>query len=166
VAPPEDVRVRPAGRADLLAVSRIENASFEQPWPYAAFDRLLDAAAFLVADRNGGVVGYVVGDVTPNAGRDIGHVKDIAVHPDARKLGIGRLLLRSSLVRLRAAGAVVAKLEVRESNEPARGLYRGEGFEPARRAPRYYDDGEDAVVMTVDLTAWSAGRSPARGARE
>jgi hypothetical protein len=42
---------------------------------------------------------------------------------------------------------------VRESNGPARSLYRDVGFAPARRVPRYYDDGEDALVMTLDARA-------------
>jgi ribosomal-protein-alanine N-acetyltransferase len=44
-----DVTVRPADRADLIDVLRIERASFSEPWPYAAFESLLDAPAFLVA---------------------------------------------------------------------------------------------------------------------
>jgi len=148
------VTVRGVTRADLLAVHRIEQASFGQPWPYDAFEDLLDEPAFLVAERDDAVTGYAVADVTPNFGRDVGHLKDIAVHPEARGEGIGRHLLRSTLVRLRATGAVVVKLEVRAGNTPAKRLYRSEGFEPLRRVPRYYQDGEDAVVMVLDLTEW------------
>jgi len=150
-----DVTVRPAGRADLLDVLRIERESFAEPWPYAAFESLLDAPAFLVAIGNDGderpILGYVVGDVTPNHGRDIGHIKDLAVRPDARGEGIGRQLLREALFELSLSGAVVAKLEVREGNDPARSLYRAEGFEPTRRVPRYYGDGEDALLLVTEL---------------
>ncbi|GGJ15708.1 ribosomal-protein-alanine N-acetyltransferase [Halobellus salinus] len=150
-----DVAVRPAGRADLLDVLRIERESFAEPWPYAAFESLVDAPAFLVAvtgtDDNRPILGYVVGDVTPNHGRDIGHIKDLAVRTDARGAGIGRRLLREALVELSLSGAVVAKLEVREGNDAARSLYRAEGFEPTRRVPRYYGDGEDALLLVTDL---------------
>ncbi|MFW5917718.1 MAG: ribosomal protein S18-alanine N-acetyltransferase [Halorubrum sp.] len=152
---PVDVAVRRAELADLLAVVRIERACFSDPWPYDAFERLLDEPAFLVAEREGAVVGYVVADATPNHGRDIGHVKDLAVHPDARGEGIGRALLRSALARLRAVGVAVVRLEVRESNEIARSLYADEGFEPVRRVPGYYRDGEDALVLVVDLAEWA-----------
>ncbi|WP_394354277.1 ribosomal protein S18-alanine N-acetyltransferase [Halorarum salinum] len=164
------VEVRPATRADLLAVYRIEKSVFAQPWPFAAFEKLLDAPAFLVADGGeaelsvgadgvaaGDVLGYVVGDVTPNHGRDIGHVKDIAVRPDAQGDGLGRRLLRESLRELAVAGATVVKLEVRESNHRAQTLYADEGFEPARRIPRYYADGEPAFVMALDLGSWAGG---------
>jgi ribosomal-protein-alanine N-acetyltransferase len=158
--PPEsaDVTVRGVEEPDLGAVVRIERASFGQPWPYSAFERFLDEPGFLVATREGGVVGYVVGDVTPNFGRDIGHVKDLAVAEPVRQRGIGRSLLVQSLVALAIDGAKLVKLEVRESNVPAQSLYRDVGFETARRVPRYYRDGEDALVMVLDVPEWQADR--------
>ena len=153
------VTVRPVARADLLDVLQIERESFAEPWPYAAFESLVDAPAFLVAvdepgDERGthpSILGYVVGDVTPNHGRDIGHIKDLAVRPDARGAGIGRRLLREALLALSVSGAAVAKLEVREGNDVARSLYTDEGFEPTRRVPRYYGDGEDALLLVTEL---------------
>lgn len=102
------------------------------------------------------VVGYVVGDRT--ATRGVGHVKDLAVHPEAQRSGIGRRLLRAGLERFARGGADSVKLEVRASNEAARALYRSEGFHPARRVPGYYRDGETAVVMTVNLREWVHAR--------
>ena len=162
---PADVTIRGAERSDLESVVDIERAAFDQPWPYTAFERFLGESGFLVAvkDREAErrpctdadtVVGYVVGDVTPNFGRDIGHVKDLAVADAARRRGIGRSLLVQSLAALAVDGAEVVKLEVRESNDPARTLYRDVGFEIARRVPRYYRDGEDALVMLLDVAAW------------
>lgn len=148
------VEIRPATQADLLSVFRIEKTAFPQPWPFSAFERFLDEPAFLVGIRGAEIVGYVVADVTPNYGRDIGHIKDLAVHPDARRQGLGRTLLRRALSILRMAGAVLVKLEVRADNESAKALYRSEGFEPLRRIPRYYEDGDDAEVMVLDLTEW------------
>lgn len=146
-----EVAVRRAERADLIDVFRIEKASFSEPWPYAAFERFLGQPGFLVATRGTSVLGYAVSDVTPNHGRDIGHLKDLAVRPDDRNCGVGRRLVERSLARMTAAGATVAKLEVRESNDPAQALYRRTGFEVTDRLPRYYQDGEDALLMTLDL---------------
>ncbi|MFC4248550.1 ribosomal protein S18-alanine N-acetyltransferase [Natribaculum luteum] len=147
----DDVVVRQAERADLLAILRIEKASFPQPWPYDAFEGFLGERGFLVAIEDDQVVGYVVSDVTPNHGRDIGHVKDIAVHPERRGDGVGSALLAHSLSVLAAQGATSVKLEVREGNAGARRLYRDFGFEGLRRIPGYYDDGEDAIIMVRSL---------------
>ncbi|WP_224448453.1 GNAT family N-acetyltransferase [Haloprofundus salilacus] len=167
----EGTTVRRAERADLLDVFQIEKTCFKQPWPFAAFEQFLGEPGFLVAvdgvsqsmgrsdesESAERVVGYVVADVTPNYGRDIGHVKDIAVHPDARGRGLGRTLLQQSLVSMALGGAKLVKLEVREDNDPAKALYESEGFEPLRRIPRYYEDGEAALVMVVDANEWQRG---------
>ncbi|WP_254766480.1 ribosomal protein S18-alanine N-acetyltransferase [Salinilacihabitans rarus] len=147
----DELEIRPAERADLLAVVRIERESFTQPWPYDAFEGFLGEPGFLVATDDGRVAGYVVADVTPNYGRDLGHVKDIAVHPARRGAGVGSALLARALAVLAGHGADSVKLEVRESNDAARRLYREFGFAPLRRVPGYYDDGEDAIVMIRDL---------------
>lgn len=140
-------RLRPARVGDLLDIYRIERDCFEQPWPFEAFQRHLDAPAFLVADVGGEIVGHVVGDVSPGFPGPVGHIKDLGVHPDHRRQGIGRLLLDRALARLQDAGAVRTTLEVRASNAPAIALYRSTGFEPWRNRAGYYPDGEDALVM-------------------
>ena len=144
-------RIREADRADLLEVFRIERAVFSQPWPYDAFETFLDEPGFLVADVDGEVAGYVVANTVPQAGRTLGHVKDLAVHPGRQGNGLGTLLLWQALGRLRAGDARAVKLEVRETNARAIGLYRRHGFVHRRTVPRYYDDGEDALIMVHDF---------------
>lgn len=153
-APPgSPARIRPARRADLLAVVRIERAAFPEPWPFQAFEGFLGDPGFLVAERNETVVGYVVADTVPNHGRPLGHVKDLAVHPEHRRRGYGTRLLERALSALAADGIDHVKLEVRESNDRAIALYRRFGFEPRRVLPRYYGNGEDALVLVAALTA-------------
>ena len=144
--------VRRATTADLLAVFRIEKASFDEPWPYSAFEHYLGEPGFLVAQDDGKVVGYVVATLVPNHGRPLGHVKDIAVHPDRRGAGVGTRLLSQALSTLAARGAASVKLEVRADNDTAIGLYREFGFEHFRTVPRYYGDGTDAHVMLCNLS--------------
>lgn len=150
----EDVRVRQATRADLLDAFRIEESVFPQPWPYSAFERQLGTPGFLVAaegDGPGGVAGYVVADEIPGHGRPLGHVKNLAVRPERRGEGVAKALLSRGLATLAGQGARSVKLEVRESNEAARGLYDDFGFEYLRTLPQYYADGEDAYVLVASL---------------
>lgn len=151
---PDSLSIRQAERRDLLDILRIEKASFPQPWPYTAFVRFLDDPGFLVAttSNNPSIVGYVVANTIPNHGRPIGHVKDLAVHPDYRRHGIADRLLDRVLSILTTQGVTRTKLEVRRSNESALALYEGHGFELRRVIPSYYDDSEDALVLVADLT--------------
>lgn len=154
-----EVTLRPAVQADLLEVLRIERGAFQQPWPFSAFEQSLGAPAFLVAERDGRIAGYVVADTVPNYGREIGHVKDLAVRSDARGGGIGTQLLERALSLLAVEGVGDVKLEARESNDRAMALYRRFGFRSMQRVDGYYPDGEDAVVMVLDLREWIRERS-------
>jgi ribosomal-protein-alanine N-acetyltransferase len=157
------VTVRQAERADLLAVFHIEQEAFPQAWPFSAFEGFLGEPGFLVSHMTGSpretatvgddgrVVGYVVADTVPNHGEAIGHVKDIAVAEECRGQGIGRRLLGQALRTLAGNGAASVKLEVRRSNDIARTLYGDFGFEQEGVVPRYYDNGEDALVLVREF---------------
>jgi ribosomal-protein-alanine N-acetyltransferase len=80
------------------------------------------------------------------------HLLDLAVDPTARRQGVGRSLLEAVVADARRSGARLLLLEARASNEPALALYRSAGFfvTDVRRA-YYSDNGEDAVVMRLEL---------------
>jgi ribosomal-protein-alanine N-acetyltransferase len=145
------VITRPATDRDVDRVSAIERMSFSDPWSRGSFDRLVDddRVHFAVAcDAAGAVVGYVVAWFV----MDEGEIADLAVAPEARKLGVGKLLLGSALRAARARGASAIYLEVRESNEPARRLYASHGFTEIGRRRRYYRKPvEDALVLRLVL---------------
>lgn len=70
----------------------------------------------------------------------------IAVAPEARGQGLGRRLLSACQRELAGDGLHQLYLEVRASNAAAIGLYEACGWKPCGRRPRYYPDGEDAVL--------------------
>ena len=123
-APSRDAgpEIRLAERADLLAVYRIEQSAFPQPWPFSAFEQYLGEPGFLVA-VDGAVIGYVVADTIYKHGRRIGHIKDLAVHGDHRRDGVGARLLTQVIGVLDAEGAIE--------------LYREYGFEQRSTVPNY-----------------------------
>ncbi len=148
--------VRPAERADLLEIHRIEQTVFPQPWPFSALESYLGEDGFLVAETDDPttaptVAGYVVADTVPNHGTPLGHVKDLAVRPDNRREGIATALLSRALGVLAGTGARSVKLEVRADNEEARRLYRGFDFEHRKTIPNYYSNGADAYVLVRTL---------------
>ena len=77
----------------------------------------------------------------------------IAVHPDLRGRGYARILMDTLVRSAREQGASVITLEVRNSNQAARNLYKSYGFvEEAVRKSYYTEPIEDAVIMGLRLS--------------
>ena len=130
----------------LSGVLAIEQESFPTPWSrYAFYGELLnDFAFYIVAVCGDKVIGY--------AGMwlilDEAHITNLAVHPDYRQRGIGRSLMQELENKAVLHGAGSMTLEVRPSNNIAKGLYSSLGFSQEGRRRGYYSDtGEDALIM-------------------
>jgi ribosomal-protein-alanine N-acetyltransferase len=84
---------------------------------------------------------------------DEAHITTIASAPEARRRGVGELLLNGLIDLSLELGARFMTLEVRVSNVAAQQLYLKYGFETRGTRPRYYTDNqEDALVMwTPDI---------------
>lgn len=135
---------------DFEQVVAIDQLSFSLPWPARSFRfELTDnpASRCWVVELDGRVVAMLVGWFIV----DEIHIATIATHPEFRNRGIGRNLLLHVLRAAKEEGAVKSFLEVRESNEVAQKMYRDFGFVEDGRRPQYYkDNGEDAILMSLD----------------
>jgi ribosomal-protein-alanine N-acetyltransferase len=90
---------------------------------------------------------------------DEAHIVNFAVDKRVRRQGVGRELLSYLLNDLFKRGVRWVTLEVRRSNQAARGLYDGMGFqEVGIRAGYYPDNQEDALVMSLNLAHFVARR--------
>ena len=155
---PPPATVRPLAAGDVEAVVALEVQCNPQPWGVDAIKSYAQqkekqgvaekssgqVPVACVAERDGRVVGYALAAVVgPEA-----EIMVLGVHPEARRLGVGRVLLRGLLGALHAAGARSVFLEVRHGNEAAIALYQSLGFGEAGVRKGYYaDTGEDAVLM-------------------
>ena len=75
----------------------------------------------------------------------------VGVDPAQRRRGIARELLARVATDARDLGAQTCSLEVRAGNSGAQALYESLGFRSLGTRPRYYSDGEDAVIMEGPL---------------
>jgi ribosomal-protein-alanine N-acetyltransferase len=107
----------------------------------------LPTVRYLVAKRDGRVVGYAVASF---AG-DIAELQRIGVVANARRLGVASALLDEVVAEAPATGANRLLLEVREDNAGALAFYADRGFVEIDRRPRYYRDGATAVVLRLPL---------------
>lgn len=140
--------------ADMPEVLDIEEASFIAPWSKDLFIKELNNSFShnLVARRTGdgfpGILGYIVfWDVA-----DETHLLDLAVHPECRRTGIARSLLEAMLSASKEAGKRRVLLELRQDNVKGLSLYSSFSFKEIGIRKKYYSDGEDAIVMDLDLT--------------
>lgn len=145
-----EVRLRKAQAGDLPALVALEQANFSLPWSETGFQYELDSedAAFTVAELAGELVGFII----LHRAADEGEIYNIAVREDCRRLGIADRLMTDALHYAAAWRLCRVLLEVRQSNAPARALYRKHGFTVLGMRPNYYDDPrEDAMIMELTL---------------
>jgi len=146
---------------DLQSVVYINRAVLPENYPEFFFveHHLNYPKAFIVAEMNGKIVGYVMSRV--EFGWSIfnkiipttkGHIISIGVLPEARRIGIGyNMLLRALRALKYHYKATEVYLEVRVSNTPAINLYKKLEFTIVDVIKRYYHDGEDAYLMARSL---------------
>lgn len=132
-------------------VYALERVCFTAPWDLSAYMGELrnPSAYYLVAMQAHHLLGYGgMWVVEENA-----HIVTLAVRPESRRLGLGRRLMVALLAVARQRGAVEVTLEVRAGNVAAQELYASMGFKAVARRRAYYpDNGEDGLVMLLDLT--------------
>lgn len=146
---PAGIQIRPATRADILAVHAIESSSFPAPWRREFFESelFMEGRLTLVAVRGEVVIGYMFAMWV----FDELHVNKIAVTAEERRKGIANALMDRCVAFAREHDISMISLEVRQSNSGAQEFYRTLDFKSSYVRPRYYPDGEAAVVMTKQI---------------
>ena len=145
-----DIEIGEAEWRDIEAIHRLEEQCFPSPWRRDFFESEMrgDSRFRLVARRDGAVIGYLFAMWF----FDEMHVNKIAVAESERRKGIADALMDRCLAFARENGVTTISLEVRKSNRGAQEFYEHLEFEPMYVRPRYYPDGEAAVVMVRQLS--------------
>lgn len=141
--------IRLATEGDLPDVAVLETELFgPDAWDEVALRAELDGPGrrFVVAAEEV-LCGYAVS-------RSVGDVVDlqrIGVAPAHQRSGVATALLDDLLAHPGTADRMM--LEVSAANAAAIGFYRRNGFTELATRPRYYRDGSDALVMSLDLAS-------------
>ncbi len=145
------IEIRAMRRDDVDEVAAIERGAHPNPWARDVFlSEMTRGWAYVdvLREEPGGPIAaflnyWIVGDEV--------HVLNVATHPDHRRRGFAARLLDHVEAVALERGCRFLTLEVRRGNRPALRLYRAHGYRPVGMRPRYYDDGEDAIVMIREL---------------
>jgi ribosomal protein S18 acetylase RimI-like enzyme len=89
-------------------------------------DAARDPAGVFVAEDTGRIVAYITTWQDREGG--IGHIPNIAIRPDYRGQGLGRLLIEHALAHFRTSGLTHAKIETLVQNAVGNHLYTDLGF--------------------------------------
>ena len=80
------------------------------------------------------------------------NINNICILPEHQHKGFGSLILNHSLLKARKKNGKKAFLEVRSINFKALKLYQKFGFIIDTTRRNYYANGDDAVLMSLDLS--------------
>ncbi len=135
---------------DAKVAAAIEQTCFAHPWSETALRESLENpnACFFLLTADGRPAGYIGAD---NISGEV-YMNNLAVLPEFRRRGFGRLLLSVLVTYARTQKAAFVTLEVREGNIPAVSLYRELGFQQTGIRKNFYRDPEEnALILTLSF---------------
>jgi ribosomal-protein-alanine acetyltransferase len=144
------LKTRRVENRDIDGILAIQTACPEiAQWTERDYERVARGEmAGWVGEEESSVLGFLV------ARRVVNEIEilNFAVSPEARRRGIGAMLLRETLTWGETFGAAQVILEVRASNCAALRFYERHNFRVVGRRARYYSEpAEDALLLTAKL---------------
>jgi ribosomal-protein-alanine N-acetyltransferase len=146
------VHIRWMIRRDMAEVLRTEQESFEYSWTEEDFLKCLRQrnCIGMVAELGDKVVGFMIYELHKSKL----HVLNFAVHPEYRRLGVGRQMVAKLIGKLSSHRRTKITLAVRETNLAAQLFFKRLDFRAIKVLRGYYDDsGEDAFMMQFRVGA-------------
>ena len=134
---------------DIYRVIELEYQNFDYPYPPEIVNFLFESYrdTFLVVEKDGEVIGFVIGIVQKKEG----HILVIAIRDDFKRKGIGTFLMKKLIDIYKKKGITRLKLEVRASNIAAISMYKNLGFKITNRLKHYYENGEDGLLLRREM---------------
>lgn len=133
----------------LEKIKDIISKQFDEFWTASVLEKELqnNLSSYIVAVCDGNVVGYA-GIWVPI---DEAHITNIVVKKDERGKHIGTQLLEKLINMAQKQRLKCITLEVNVNNKNAIQLYKKHNFEEVGRRKKYYNNTDDAIIMTLKL---------------
>lgn len=134
---------------DLDSISNILTYEFDDFWNYNVFKSELENknSKYVVAKLNNEIIGF--GGIWFSV--DDIHITNIVVKKIYRNQKIGSLILTALIDMCKNQAQKAITLEVNLNNIPAQKLYQKFGFKIVGIRKKYYNNTEDAIIMTKTL---------------
>lgn len=152
MTPSATVLIRRATERDLPRLTILDAQCFSPAWSTDCWrDELArPTSELLVALRDADAAELLAFALFWRIGDEL-HLQRLATDPRARRLGLARGLLAQAIANARATDQRCLLLEAAAQNEAALALYRDLGCVVVGRRARYYANGDDALLLTLEL---------------
>lgn len=146
----DNIKISRMTVSDLNEIEDILFSDFDDFWNINTFksELLNPNSKYIVAKIDNKIVGYAgiwkaVDDV---------HITNIVTAKNLRRKNIGSILLSNLIEMAKAENGITSiTLEVNCNNLPAKKLYEKSGFEVVGLRKKYYNNTDDAVIMTMEV---------------
>ena len=144
-----NVKIEKMTKEHLNQIKDILQEQFDEFWNANVLDKELEnpLSEYIVAIENDEVVGYA-GIWQP---MDEGHITNIVTKKDKRENGIGKKMIEEIINLAKNKNLKCVTLEVNEHNEPAINLYKKYNFVEVGKRTKYYNNTDDAIIMTLEI---------------
>ena len=150
----QDITLRDATDADIARMHELDEVCFEEPFRFdlrsmRGFVR--ETGAITIVAESGGhswrqMCGFVLANAPRRGSLESAYLTTLDVHPEHRRGGLARRLMREAERRVAAAGSSFVTLHVYLGNSGAISFYEAMGYGRVGLAEDFYGPGLDAWV--------------------
>lgn len=143
------IEIQKMTKEHLKQIKDILKTEFDEFWNAEVLDKELEnpLSTYIVAINNNEVVGYA-GLWQPI---DEGHITNIVTKLDKRGNKIASNMLEELIRIAENRKLKCVTLEVNVHNEIAINLYKKYDFKEVGKRPKYYNNTDDAIIMTKEI---------------
>ena len=145
-----EIQINNMNLNDLESICSNLEKDFDDFWNYNILKNEIqnpNSIYFVVKDKNNNILGF--------AGilkiLDEADITNIVVKKDYRNKGIGTMLLKHLILEAKKQNLLTITLEVNEKNKNAILLYKKFKFEELGIRKKYYNNTDNAIIMTLNL---------------
>ena len=145
-----EIQINNMNLNDLESICSNLEKDFDDFWNYNILKNELqnpNSIYFVATDNNNNILGF--------AGilkiLDEADITNIVVKKDYRNKGIGTMLLKHLILEAKKQNLLTITLEVNEKNKNAILLYKKFKFEELGIRKKYYNNTDNAIIMTLNL---------------
>lgn len=147
-----ELKILPMNISNLDKIRNTLEQDYDNFWNYEIFKEELgnNNSSYLLLQYENEIVSYGGLKII----LDEAELMNIVTKKDKRHMGFAKLLLKSLISLAQEKQCTKINLEVNENNKNAIKLYESFGFKTVGLRKKYYNNVDNAILMTLDLNGF------------